>query len=278
MPITRRHIVTAVSVLYLTGLTVVAAYALHNSHIYSLPIPDVLISLAMALPFLSGIALETLISYRNRLAAKGQLPTSRVFQIVITGFLIFESVLATLAGSHISPPGSLDCALRERWQHLFRNKDASSKDMAFPFPGQGRGGNACQVAYGRDRACLDPWRAAEQKVAIMLLVVPLAVFVWKIVILVTHSTSSPSWLPSSIRLPGENGEASGSGTRRRQAIEYRDNEAGTGQHEGEDDSVRAEINQLNRDSSLASQVEGGRTKGKNGLWNEHHERWQQEDA
>ncbi|KAK4555541.1 hypothetical protein LTR86_007294 [Recurvomyces mirabilis] len=232
----------------------------------------------MALPFLSGIALETLISYRNRLAAKGQLPTSRVFQIVITGFLIFESVLATLAGSHISPPGSLDCALRERWQHLFRNKDASSKDMAFPFPGQGRGGNACQVAYGRDRACLGPWRAAEQKVAIMLLVVPLAVFVWKIVILATHSTSPPSWLPSSIRLPGENGEASGSGNRRRQAIEYRDNEAGAEQHEGEDDSVRAEINQLNRDSSLASQVEGGRTKGKNGLWNEHHERWQQEDA
>ena len=97
----------------------------------------------------------------------------------------------------------------------------------------------------------------------------------QIAILAMNSApSSPSWLPSSIRFPGEDSEAGAGSGRRRQAIEYRDNEAGA---EGEDDSVRAEINQLNRDSSLASQVEGGRTKGKNGLWNEHHERWQ-EDA
>ena len=108
---------------------------------------------------------------------------------------------------------------------------------------------------------------------------PMLINVLQIAILAMNSApSSPSWLPSSIRLPGEGGDANGSGNRRRQAIEYRDNEAGAEQGEGEDDSVRAEINQLNRDSSLASQVEGGRTKGKNGLWNEHHERWQQEDA
>ena len=175
----------------------------------------------MALPFLSGIALEVLFSWRNYLTAKGQLPTSRILQITITAFLIFESVLATLAGTHISPPGSLDCALRERWQRLFRAKDGESirriqdafqccglatpRDMAFPFPGQGRGGNACQVAYGRDRACLGPWRAAEQKVAIMLLVVPVAVFVWKVCAQSSNCRSSGhAWEPSlnrDIRLP-----------------------------------------------------------------------------
>jgi hypothetical protein len=173
-----------------------AGYALHSSHVYSLPIADIIGGLAVALPALAGVALETVISLNERLAQKGHLQTSRIFQITVVAFLVFETVLATLAGTHISPPGSLNCALRERWGSLFHSKSSdeirriqdafnccglnSPKDMAYPFPGNGRDANACMVRYERTTACIDPWREEERKVAIMLLIVPLAVFVWKV--------------------------------------------------------------------------------------------------
>ena len=52
--------------------------------------------------------------------------------------------------------------------------------MAFPFPDANHGSDACVVRYERDTACIDPWRDEERKVAIMLLIVPLAVFLWKV--------------------------------------------------------------------------------------------------
>ncbi|TKA83405.1 hypothetical protein B0A55_00333 [Friedmanniomyces simplex] len=284
MPITKRQITIALSV-YLAALSALAAYALHSSHVYSLPIPDIICALTLALPPLAGIVLETVLSLHDSLAQKGQVQTSRIFQITITAFLIFETVLATLAGTHISPPGSLDCALRERWEELFRAKDGekivriqdgfaccglrSPRDMAFPFPDARHGSDACVVRYERAQACMDPWREEERKVAIMLLVVPLAVFVWKIAILLSPSSSS-AFLPSAIRLPSE--DSVGGGSRPRGAIEYHDVEEGAEEEGG--DSVRAEVNRLNKDSNVASYVESGRAKAKNGLWQEH-ERWRE---
>jgi len=214
MAITKRQITIVLSVLasppyhpnpphptdkppqYLAALSSLAAYALHSSHVYSLPIPDIICALTLALPPLAGIVLETVLSLHNTLAQKGQLHSSRLFQITLTAFCIFETVLATLAGTHIAPPGSLDCALRERWTELFKAKDGekiariqdgfqccglrSVRDMAFPFPDASHGSEACVVRYERGTACMDAWREEERKVAIMLLVVPLAVFVWKV--------------------------------------------------------------------------------------------------
>jgi hypothetical protein len=162
-----------------------------------LPIADVVSAFAIALPPLAGVALEIVISLNEKLAAKGQLQTSRIFQIVVAFFLIYESVLATLAGIHISPPGNLNCALRDTWQKLFQSKEegcvrriqdafqccgfATMRDMAWPFQDANHGADACMVRYEeRQRACLEPWRNEEQKVAIMLLVVPIAVFLWKV--------------------------------------------------------------------------------------------------
>ncbi|KAF2768672.1 hypothetical protein EJ03DRAFT_273808 [Teratosphaeria nubilosa] len=198
MAITRRQIIAAISVLYLLALTIIGAFALHTAHAYSQPIPDILCALTVALPPLAGVALETILSCHTHLATKGQLQTSRIFQVVVLFFITYETVLATLAGTHISPSGSLNCALRERWQNMFRVKDGegiraiqdafqccgleSVRDMAFPFPSasEGRDADACVVAYHRDRACLDAWRGQERQVAIMLLVVPVAVFAWKV--------------------------------------------------------------------------------------------------
>ncbi|KAK5111975.1 hypothetical protein LTR62_004509 [Meristemomyces frigidus] len=258
------------------------------------PIPDVLISLALALPFLSGIALETLLSHHSRLLAQKtksqQHQASGVFQLITAFFLILETVLATLAGTHLAPQGSLNCALRERWLALFRSKNGEAirriqdglrccglvngRDMAFPFPGQGRGSDACQVAYGRETGCLEPWRGAERRVAALLLVVPIGVFVWKLAILFfnSRSTANASWLPSTIRLPVDDGIEE-SGRAPRHAIEYRDSSTGAEQQQvveeqGEEDSVLEEIEQLNRDSSLASRVEGERSKRGGGVWDE----------
>lgn len=181
---------------YLAGLTILAALALHSAHAYALPIPDITCALTVALPTLAGVALETIITLNERLAAKGHIQTSRILQLTLVAFLIYETVLATLAGTHISPPMSLNCALKERWEHLFSRKNGdriskiqdaftccglnSPRDMAFPFPDSQHESNACMVRYERDTSCMEPWRNEEQRVAIMLLVVPLAVFVWKV--------------------------------------------------------------------------------------------------
>ena len=39
----------------------------------------------------------------------------------------------------------------------------------------------CSVRFEeRTRACLEPWRDEERKVAVMLLIVPVGVFLWKV--------------------------------------------------------------------------------------------------
>ena len=197
--LTRRIVVTAASTLYLLALTCLAAYALHSTRLYTLPIPSLLTALTLALPPLAGIALETTISLNRELAAKNLLNRSNAFLWVIGVLLVFETVLATLAGTHLAPGtsgGGWKCGLEAVWQRLYSQKDErrvraiqdafeccglnSVRDRAFPFPGNGHGADACMVRFERAQRCLEPWRAEERKVAIMLLVVPIAVFVWKV--------------------------------------------------------------------------------------------------
>ena len=132
-------------------------------------------------------------SVNEHLAAQGQIQTSRVFQVTVALLLVFEAVLATLAGTHIRSQGSLPCALRDRWEQMYRKKDAthirriqdafnccgfkSVKDMAYPFKSDA---NTCSVNYSRDTPCLGPWRGKERDVGIILMVVVVGVFVWKV--------------------------------------------------------------------------------------------------
>ncbi|KAK3085201.1 hypothetical protein LTR53_020065, partial [Teratosphaeriaceae sp. CCFEE 6253] len=82
--------------------------------------------------------------------------------------------------------------------------------------------------------------------------------------IILFPSSGSAFLPSAIRLPGEDGSS-----RPRNAIEYRDVED---TEAGEADSVREEVNRLNKDSNMASYIEGGRVRARNGLWQEH-ENW-----
>lgn len=142
------------------------------------------------------MALETVLSLDSHLARKGQVHASRIFQATVAAFLIYETVVATLAGVYVSPFGGMQCALKDRWAALRSAKDAdsirkiqdafnccglmSTKDMAWPFPEKAHTeANRCVVRFDRSRACIEPWRAEEQRVAIMLMIVPIAVFLWK---------------------------------------------------------------------------------------------------
>ena len=188
---------------YLAALTVLAAYALHSAHAYSLPIPDIICALTVALPPLAGVALsatqtfnEGLVSRRRGSNQQQPSQLNGASTAVFFLFSIYEAVLATLAGTHVAPYMSLNCALKERWEALFKAKNVemirniqdafnccglnSPRDMAFPFPDAKHGSDACMVRFERHKSCMEPWRSEERKAAVMLLVVPIAVFAWKV--------------------------------------------------------------------------------------------------
>lgn len=192
MRLTRRTTIIIASTLYLLALTILAAYALHSTRLYTLPIPSLLTALTVALPPLAGIALETTISLNSQLSRN----KSNAYLWVIATLLVYETVIVTLAGTYLYPGtsgGGWKCGLEAVWQRLYSGKDEvavraiqdafeccglnSIKDRAVPFQG---GADRCAVRYERTARCLEPWRAEERKVAVMLLVVPIAVFVWKV--------------------------------------------------------------------------------------------------
>lgn len=166
----------------------------------------------------------------------------------------------------------------------------SPLDMAFPFQDARHGADACLVRYERDQACFEPWRREERKVAIMLLVVPLAVFVWKVrcphlvllvaspstdcfaqVAIILSPSSQSSWLASQVSLPSDSTHHSAAARRQpRPAIGYRDIE-----EQVEDDSLYREVTNLNKDSNLATHVEGNRQRA--GPFNEANE-WREGGA
>jgi hypothetical protein len=196
---------------YLLALTALAAYALHRNNALSLPIPNILAALTIALPSLAGVALETTTSLVTSATASSSssnsLTTSKkprisparasqILHLTLAVLLIYETAVATLAGEHIR---ASDCGLREVWQGMFHKKDgegikavqdalsccgfASTRDMAWPFPGAGRGADACVARYdgaGTVSRCLDGLRGEEKKVGWMLMVVPIGVFLWKV--------------------------------------------------------------------------------------------------
>jgi hypothetical protein len=147
--------------------------------------------------------------------------------------VIFETVIATLAGTYIGPQSNVNCRLQDRWRELFRRKDArirtiqdslnccgllSTKDMAFPFPAAGLENNVCEKTYRRSQSCFEPWRAEEQKIAAILLVVDILVVLWQVVVLFGRSPETPSWLARAFR-----GRWMGDDPERqtRRAIDYR---------------------------------------------------------
>ena len=197
----KRHTYTILSAIYLLALTVVAAWALHRTQIHRLPIPTTLAAFTLALPAITGLALEALTGTANNnrtiIRWSPRLGSQNTWsQYAITALFILETVLATLAGTYIAPAGALRCGLDDRWRELYRAKNGkiigriqdafqccglhSVVDMAYPFPSKDRTADACKVMYGRQWSCFDSWREDERIVAALILAVTAGVAAWKV--------------------------------------------------------------------------------------------------
>lgn len=103
----------------------------------------------------------------------------------MVALLVYETLVATLAGTHIAPAGGLNCALRDRWGELWVEiRDGKERlgvvqgrleCCGFSGPGD-RAVGGCEWSRG----CLEPWRQAEKRVAAILLAVAVGVFVWMV--------------------------------------------------------------------------------------------------
>lgn len=144
--------------------------------------------------------------------------------LTILILIVYTAVIATLAGTHISPVAGLKCALRERWQKLYSHKEGpilreiqdafrccglvNTRDMSWPFPSgkNGVGVDAC-VQLNPDRvgrACAALWMGRERVVAGCLLAVAVGTFAWMVSLhrlLVLESCPGPANQMSPHRQP-----------------------------------------------------------------------------
>lgn len=153
-----------------------------------------------ALPLVSGIFLQVGYDLTRRQEHRKRLTrgeTQRPPLVIIANTIIFiySTVVVTLLGTHAAPPSGLDCGLKERWQSLFKHKNADAirtiqeafkccgftnpRDMAWPFPDRTHDQHACESAFGRTTGCVGPWKSEEQKMAGLLIGVVGMVFVWQ---------------------------------------------------------------------------------------------------
>jgi len=179
-----------------------SSYAASRANTSSVPISDTLAGFTTALPIVSGLLLElgydfTRRQERRQHLGRGEIQRPPLVIIANTLIFIYSTVVITLSGTHVAPSSALDCGLRERWQTLFRHKDASairqiqdafnccglsnSHDMAWPFPDRSHNAHACEATYtGRSNGCLVAWRGEEKKIAGLLITVVGMVFIWQV--------------------------------------------------------------------------------------------------
>jgi hypothetical protein len=171
---------------------------MHVTNTHSLPIPHVLAAFTMALPAVAGLTLQSLSVGQSRIKNRSNstLKSSRWYNMAILILFIYETVVATLAGTYIAPENSLRCGLDDRWQNLFsthngkavrRIQDAfeccglhSTIDRAYPFPAKDIGVDACKKGFGRTISCFESWKEEEKRIAGLMLLVVLLVALWKV--------------------------------------------------------------------------------------------------
>lgn len=158
----------------------------------SLPIPQALALFTVVLPLITGFSTQGVTALIHRSSKNEQSQLTLPLMAVIGFQLMYETVVATLALTHLLPPDSLICGLDTRWQKLYglKDKDAvraiqdafkccgfrTPVDRAFPWGNPSQ----CPKDFGYQGSCLGPWRQAEQKYAGLLLLVAVVVFVLKV--------------------------------------------------------------------------------------------------
>lgn len=165
----------------------------------ALPISTVTATATIILPIFTGVTLRgarslTRHSHGGPGGAKIRYSWSAITWIMLLA--IYETVIATLALTHMIPPNDLSCHLERQWSWLFSNKNAdvirriqdrhqccglhSVRDRAWPFPDRSHTAAACLEAFGRQRSCFGGWRQDEQITGGLMLLVVVAAFLLKV--------------------------------------------------------------------------------------------------
>ncbi|PBP24058.1 tetraspanin Tsp3 [Diplocarpon rosae] len=112
--------------LLLLALTATAGYAYSQIRSLSLPIPRALALFTVILPFITGISARSTYGLVRR-SANAEPYQLTIPLIAVIGFqLIYVTIIATLALTHIVPPIALNCGLQSKWLQLRRVKDADA--------------------------------------------------------------------------------------------------------------------------------------------------------
>jgi hypothetical protein len=169
-------------------------YSYSRIRFLSLPIPQALALFTVVLPLITGISTQGAYSLIQRSSKKENFKLTIPLLAVIGFQLIYETIVATLALTHILPPSALKCGLHEKWNFLYAQKDVNAVraiqdafdccgfnsiyDRAYPFNDNGK--SSCAKVFNRNKSCFGEWRKAEQINAGLLLLVALVVFVIKV--------------------------------------------------------------------------------------------------
>ena len=165
----------------------------------ALPISTVTATATIIIPIFTGVTLRGARSLTRRSHgglgdAKNSFSWSAILLIML--LVIYETVIATLALTHMTPPNDLSCHLERQWSWLFSNKNAdvirriqdrhqccglhSVQDRAWPFPDRSHTAAACHEAFGRQRSCFGGWRQDEQITGGLILFVAVVAFLIKV--------------------------------------------------------------------------------------------------
>lgn len=164
-----------------------------------LPISIVTATATMMLPVLTGAGLQRahrLASSSNQYLASAKPSVSWSILVAFMLLIIYDTAIATLALTHMTPPNDLICPLERRWSQLFSSKNAaiirtiqerhqccgfrSVQNMPWPFPDPSHTLRSCAQTFGRERGCLGGWRQDQQITAGLMLLVAVMVFVLKV--------------------------------------------------------------------------------------------------
>lgn len=174
--------------------------------------------MTLALPPIAGITIELSNALGTALASKPkhrQAAKSTIPPILLPGtltlalLLIYETVMATLAGARIAPIPPITAALKAKWEAMYAARDdrhinrlqTRFKCCGFEGPGDmslPRGEAVCMPdKHGvvAEVGCLEKWRGEQRLVAGIMLAVAVGVFIWMV-------SDAPFPLLSSHRFEG----------------------------------------------------------------------------
>ncbi|CZT46564.1 uncharacterized protein RSE6_07010 [Rhynchosporium secalis] len=169
--------------LLLLLLTAIAGYAYTQIRSLSLPIPQALALFTVILPLITGISAQGTYGVIRRSANNTQYQLTIPLIAVIGVQMIYETVIATLALTHMVPPDSLICGLESKWQQFWSAHDIKAGDSIRTIQDAL---NCCGFNSLKDRS----WPRAEQINAGLLLLVALTVFIIKVLSLLSLLTST----------------------------------------------------------------------------------------